>query len=403
MSCLLVSLFVVLTASEPTATPPDDLTLEVALSEAAAHAPGLAAAQARQDVARGALEATRTVNPLGVALGAGGNDPRWTVGLTQRLPLFGSRAARIRAAEQGVVSAEAERFASEARLRAETRRAYFALVRAGQLAETSARSLELIRESESIARLRVETGAAPELEAVQVGLTRASAEVQLAAQRGEVAALSAGLALYLGREPRRALRPMEPSAAPPLPALEDVITRAEGAPSMRARQADITSAEATLQAARRERLPVPSVGIAVEGDGPGGRSVSLRGALDLEVPLPGLGRGEVDQAEASLRLARALADEERLRRRSDIVVAHQRLAAALAALARFPEEILPAADKAQRMALEAYRAGRTPLVALNDARRAATDTQAQAVEARFAAQTAFAELELAVGVALDEN
>jgi hypothetical protein len=104
-----------------------------------------------------------------------------------------------------------------------------------------------------------------------------------------------------------------------------------------------------------------------------------------------------------LRVASALAAEDRQRRFSELVAAHQRLAAALAALERFSADILPATETAERMALESYRAGRSALVSLNDARRAATDTRAQAIEASFNAQAAFAALELAAGVALDEN
>jgi cobalt-zinc-cadmium efflux system outer membrane protein len=381
---------------------PEALTLKAALAEAAAMAPGVAEAQAREAVAQGEVEAVRTLAPLAVSLGGGWNDPHWAVGLSQRLPVPGARAARVRAAEQGVLSAKGERYASEARARAETRRAYFSLVRAARLVDTASRALALARESEEAARLRFQTGAAPELDLVQARLARASAEAQLLTQQGEAAALSAEVALFLGRDPRRLLQPSE-GPAPGLPPLEEVLARAAQAPLAQARQADVAAAEATLRAARRERWPVPSLGVAAEGEGARGASVFLRGSVDLEVPLPGLGRGELDRAEASIRVASALATEDRQRRLSEIVAAHQRLAAALAALERFSADILPAADTAERMALESYRAGRSALVSLNDARRAATDTRAQAIEAAFNAQAAFAALELAAGVALDEN
>jgi cobalt-zinc-cadmium efflux system outer membrane protein len=380
----------------------DELTLEAALSEAAARAPGVAEARERVAVAQGDVEAARTMAPLSMALGGGGNDPHWSVGISQRLVVSGARAAHIHAAEQGVRSAEGELRASDVRIRAEVRRAYFSLVRAKQLAETLSRALALVQESEEAARLRFETGAAPELDLVQARLARASAEVQLLTQQGEVEALSAELALLLGRDPRRLLRPAD-RPPPHLPSLEALLARARQAPLAQAREADVAAAEATLRAARRERWPVPSVGVAVEGEGARGANVFLRGTLDLEVPLPGLGRGEVDRAGASLRVASALADEDRRRRVAGIVAAYQRLAAALAALERFSADLLPAAETAERMALESYRTGRSALVSLNDARRAATETRAQAAEAAFNSQAAFADLELAAGIALDEN
>jgi cobalt-zinc-cadmium efflux system outer membrane protein len=384
------------------AQPADPLTLETALTEAGAREPGLAGAQAREAVAQGELEVARTLAPLSLSLAGGGNDPRWSVGVAQRLPVLGARSARIAAAEQGVRSAEQERRATQARVRAETRKAYFSLVHARQLAEAASRALEITRQSEEAARLRFSTGAGPELDLVQAGLDRASAEVRLLTQQGEVEALSTELSLLLGRDPHRVLEPAG-GKPPALPSLEEVLGRAQQAPRAQALEAAISGAEATLRAAHRERWPSPSLGVSVEGEGPRGANVFLRGSLDLEVPVPGLGRGEVDRAEASLVLARATAGEERQRRLAEIIAAHQRLSASLAALARFPKEILPAADRTEQMALESYRVGRSPLSSLNDARRAAADTRAQAAEAAFAAQAAFAGLELAAGIALDEN
>jgi cobalt-zinc-cadmium efflux system outer membrane protein len=396
-----VALLVILNGGEA-APSRDALTLEATLAEAAAKAPGVAETQAREALARGEVELARTLPPLTLGLGGGWNDPHWSAGVSQRLPVPGARAARIQAAEQGLLSAEGERRAHAATARADARRAYFSLVRARQLVDTATRALSLARESEEAARLRFETGAAPELELVQARLARASAEAQLLTQQGEVAALSAELALFLGRDPRRVLEPVN-LAPPSLPSVEEVLARAAQAPLAQARAADVAAAEATLRAARRERWPAPTVGVSVEGEGPRGANAFLRGALDFDIALPGLGRGEVDRAGASVRVASALAEEDRQRRFSEIVAAHERLAAALAALERFSADILPAAETAERMALESYRAGRTALVSLNDTRRAATETRAQAIEAAFNAQTAFAALELAAGIALDEK
>lgn len=378
------------------------LSLRAALAEAGGRAPGIAEAQAREAVAQGDVEAARTLAPLTVNLGAGGNDPRWTVGLAQRLPAPGARSARILAAEQAARSAGSERGASEAKVRADARRAYFSLVRGAQLVTTAERALALARQSEEAARLRFETGAAPELDVVQARVARATAEVQLLTRQGERAALSAELALLLGRDPRPPLEPTE-AGAPPLPSLDAVLERAGQSPLARARQADVAAAEATLRATRRERWPTPTVGVAVEGEGPGGATAYLRGALDFDVAVPGLGRGEVERAGASLRLAGVLANDDRRRRVAEVVAAHHRLASALAALQRFTADIFPAAETAERMALESYAVGRSPLATLNDALRAGTDTRAQAAEAAFSAQSAFADLELAAGVSLDEN
>ncbi|WP_158623421.1 TolC family protein [Corallococcus sp. CA053C] len=393
-----ITLLLWLCGTAPAGSP---LTLRSALLEARARAPALAQARGQEAVARGEEEVARTFAPLTLFVGGGGNDPRWTVGLTQRLPVPGARAARVHAAELTTRGAQEERRASEATLRSDARRAYFSLVRARQLAESSTRALALARESEAAATLLHETGAAPELDLLQARIARASADVQLLTRQGDVSAATAALALLLGRAPTEALSPVD-AAPPALPSLDTVLARAALSPVAAARQADVAAAEATLRAARRERWPVPTVGVSVEAEGPGGRSTYLRGALDLELSLPGLGRGETVRAAASLELAHARENEDRLSRQTELVAAHARLASALAGLERYAVEILPDVEKTERMALESYRAGRSPRVALNAALQVATDTRTQAIDAAFAVQTAFAELELAAGVPLDE-
>ncbi|WP_158617127.1 TolC family protein [Corallococcus exercitus] len=379
----------------------EPLTLRSALLEATSQAPALAQARAREAVARGEEELARTFSPLTLSVGGGGNDPRWTVGLTQRLPAPGARAARVLAAELTARGAADERRASEATARADARRAYFSLVRARQLLETSARALALARESEAAAVLLFETGAAPELDLLQARIARGSAEVQWLTRQGEITAATAALALLLGRPPGAALEPVD-EPPPALPSLEAVLAVGARSPAAEARQGEVSAAEATLRASRRERWPTPTVGVSVEADGPGGRSTYLRGALDLDLFLPGLGRGETVRAAASLELARARQNEERRSRWTELVSSHARLSAALAGLARYAEEILPAVEKTEGMALESYRVGRSPRVALNAALQTATEMRTQAIEAAFAAQSAFADLELAAGVPLDE-
>ncbi|MCY1042258.1 TolC family protein [Corallococcus sp. bb12-1] len=399
MSFRSVPLLLWLFGVAPTAS---SLTLHAALEEARDRAPTLAPARAQEGVARGEVALARTFAPLTLSLGGGGNDPRWTVGLTQRLPFPGARAARIDAAELALRGASEERRASEASVRAEARRAYFTLVRSRRLVDSSQRALMLARESESAATLLFATGAAPELDLLQARIARASADVQVLTCQGDVTAASAALALLLGRAPTETLSPLD-VAPPELPSLDAVLARATGSPVAAARQADVAAAEATLRATRRERWPVPTVGVAVEADGPGGRSAFLRGALGLELSLPGLGRGETVRAGANLELARARENEALLSRQSELVAAHARLAAALAGWRRYVAEILPDVERTERMALEGYRAGRSPRVALNAALQVASDTRTRAIEAAFAAQVAFADLELAAGVPLDES
>ncbi|WP_186001753.1 TolC family protein [Corallococcus sp. Z5C101001] len=397
MPCTVVTLLLLC----GTAALGEPLTLRAALLEARSQAPALAQARAQEAVAQGEEALARTYAPVTLFLAGGGNDPHWAVGLTQKLPFPGARSARVHAAELSARSAGDDRRASEASVRAETRRAYFSLLRARQLVEAGARALALARESEAAAALLFETGAAPELDLLQARIARGTAEVQVLTRQGDLTGAGAALALLLGRTPGGVLEPVD-ARTPDLPSLDAVLALGSRAPAAEARQAEVAAAEATLRATRRERWPTPTVGVSMEGDGPAGRHAFLRGALALEMVLPGLGRGETVRAAAQLEAARARQDEDVRSRRTELVAAHARLAVAVASLALYTREILPAVERTERMALEAYRAGRSPRVALNAALQAATDTRTQAIDAAFSAQSAFADLELAAGVPLDE-
>jgi outer membrane protein, heavy metal efflux system len=388
-----------LLATAPSQSAPQPLSLQAALQEAEARAPAVLEARARQEVARGDVAVSRALEPFVLSVGGGTNDPRWSAGVSQRLPLFGVRGARVAASEADASAAELQYRQAVAEARASTRKAYFALLREQQLTEVARRNLSLAQQSEEAARLRFETGAAPELDLVQASVARAAAQTDVVNREGEQLALSAELAQLLGRDPASPLRPST-DPVPELPSLDTVLARAEQSPGLLATRATLLGEEARLEAARRERWPAIRLGVGSEGDGPGGRMVAARASLEFDFPLFGFNQGAIARAQAAIGLARTLERNVLRTRFSGVLAAHRRLEAALRARERYPGEILPAAERAEQMALEAYSVGRTSLTTLIDARRAATDIRTQAIDAEFKAQTAFADLELAAGVEL---
>jgi len=383
----------------------EPLSLRQALIEAEQRAPEVAAARAREATARAGILAASALPSTAFAFGVGQNDPPWAVGVSQRLPAFGARSARIDAASEDATAARLEALQATAEARADVRRAFFGVVRAQQRLELAEHALTLARAAEDAARVRFEMGAAPRLDGVQSRLTRAAAQATLGLQQAERVAAAAELAARLGRDP---LRPLAPSddAAPPLPTLEAALAAAEKGPLALARDANLRAAQAQASAARADRLPSPTFGVAAEGilpaaSGESPPGLALRATLDLEFPLLGFNSGEIAVADARVEEARLRRDAAVRQRLAALHAAHQRLAAALAAAARYREEILPAADEAETSSLDAYRAGLIPLASLLEAQRAASETRLQSVDAAFAAQEAFSHLETAAGVPLD--
>ena len=390
------------------AQPGEPLSLPQALAEAEQHAPEVAAVRAREATARAGILAAGALPPTALSFGAGQNDPPWSVGLSQKLPAFGARSARVDAASEDATSARLEALQAAAAARADARRAFFALVRAQQKLDLAEHSLALARSAEEAARARFEAGAAPRLDVVQARLTRAAAQATLGTQQAERAATAAELAVLLGRDPTRPLAPRS-DGAPPLPTLDAVLAAAEKGPLAGAREAELRAARFQADAARAERIPSPTLGVSAEGllapatplPGESNPPFALRATLDLEFPLFGFNHGEIAVADAKVEEARLRRDAAVRQRIAALYAAHQRLSAALDAAARYREEILPAADEAETTSLDAYRSGLIPLASLLEAQRSAAETRAQSVDAAFAAQDAFAQLETAAGVPLD--
>jgi outer membrane protein TolC len=392
-------------AAIATSAAPETITLQAALAEAAAHAPALRMGRARAATRRAEVASAAALPATELSAEGGVDEPRWTAGLSQRLPTA-SRGARVDAASQSARAAELEADQAAAEARASARRAYFALVRDQELLQLSGRQLEIASQGEAAARARFQSGAAPRLDAVQAGLARSTAEVERASREAERDASSAELAVLLGRDPARLLEAAT-APAPGLPPLDAVLSRAGAGPAARARDADVRAAERQLDAARLERLPSATIGASVEPFQASGAEASpppalgLRGTVQLELPLLGLNQGEIGAASARVgeaTLQRELTSRERA---AQVLAAHRRLARSLAAVQRYDKEILPAAAEAEQMALEAYRAGRAPLASLLEAQRAGAETRQKAAEAGFDAQDALAQLETAAGVPLD--
>jgi len=382
----------------------EPITLPAALAEATARAPALRRSLARAATRRAEVGATAALAPTELSVEGGLDEPRWTAGLSQRLPSL-AQGARVAAATAEARGAELEADQGAAEARAAARRAYFALLRDQQLVQLHKAQVEVASQGEAAARARFQTGAAPRLDVVQSALARATAEAERASREAERDASSADLALLLGRDP--AWRSKRRTAPPPsLPPLDAVLARAGEGPAAKARDAEVQAAQRQLDAARLELVPSATVGASVEPFQGTGAEVSPpplgpRAVVSLEFPLLGLNRGEIGAAAARLgeaNLQRELAARERA---AGVLAAHRRLGRALDALRRYREEILPAAADAEQMALEAYRAGRAPLSSLLEAQRSGGEVRQRAVEAAFGAQDALAQLETAAGVLLD--
>jgi cobalt-zinc-cadmium efflux system outer membrane protein len=314
----------------------------------------------------------------------------------QSLPLFGVRASLARAGVAATAAAEADRdvrlwalrskaMAVVARLAAEQERA----AAADTLVDELERLLEILRtreregEGSRFDRLRAEQ------ELRDARQERTAAGAAAAEARAPLAGLvAAGIALAV----------MTPTTAPPqpAPAADTLVTRATGARAeLRALQQAAQRATAEADAARRARLPAPTVfGGLKRADDDTGRERG--GVFGLTVGIPLFDSGGREAARWSAEGARVVAEHEAVERRihSEIAGAVEILSLRQAAVA---QEQPDAARELAQIAEVAYREGEVGILELLDAVRMASRVRNRAIDVRLEARLAQIALERVVG------
>ncbi len=386
------------------------LHLEDAFARARAASPEMAAARESVRAAQATVEtAGQLLNPT-VGVSVGPDEPTIFGTIDLRLPILGQRGTAIAAAERDVQAVQADAEARSVVLRAQVRRAYAILAAAQVRAQVAQRALDLATDLEQRTAAKVQTGLAPQLEALQAQVARRRVQQErndrasaLVTARGELARLIA----LPDASSLQAAAPPWPLAPPP--PLDDLLARSAQHPEVRAL---LGQQDAALARAQRERAavrPLPDVSLQIQkmqGQpcGPSGNMscpwVGLRWGLVFDLPVLSWNGGRVHEAQAQAAVASSLAQAALLKRRSDLRAARSRWDAAAARASSYTGEIVPAAQTLVQMARQAWDLGRAPLITVLQAQGELNGAQAEASDAALAAQNAFADLEEAAGAGL---
>jgi cobalt-zinc-cadmium efflux system outer membrane protein len=339
------------------------------------------------------------------------------LGIAELVDVWSKRSTRIQAANRGV---EQRRYLTEDALREivyAVRSAFADVLRAqgerDMSKDMAARYAETVRLSQ--ARFRAGDIAESELRKIELeGLRYQNAviesDLQLDVGRHHLAALlglGAGVNL-----PGERLIELEPRPAFDLPRL--VAGALEHRPDLKAAGAAQAAGQARLSSAQREAYPDLTLGatythsaFTISGDNPN----SL--ALTLGLPLPLFDRNQANIGRARLDIRRAENDAARLRlvvendvaeavlraRRSQILLAvFQRPNADASATATAdPGGMLARAETAVKVAEKSYKAGAISLLELLDAQRTYLDTRGQFLRALHESRQAAIDVDHAVG------
>jgi cobalt-zinc-cadmium efflux system outer membrane protein len=403
--------------------PVNGLTLEEAVSRALEREPGLRAAQAQVEVARG-LQAQAGLHPnpslsFSQQEEPAGTDDQTRVEIQWPLDLF-RKSGRVAVADREVDAAQ-QATANRARLlAASVRTKYGEVVTAVRTLSVTEELVAATTRQRTLVAVRVEQGATPPLDRDMLGVEVQRLEGERLVQAGNVERRLVELKRLLGLPPDAALslresleqlvRRGQMPAASAAADLEALTSRAD----VRQAEAQVAVADAQIDRTRREgQLDVSLFGMYMRSDagfpqrgvGPTGDLERVRGVFHywsagamVTLPLLNRNQGAVAAAQAQRTAAAAQVDAVRLSAQSEVAAARVRDVSARRALDAYTAEAVGLARQNLDVVRQTYELGRgTLLDVLNEQRRyldlerAYTDVLREAFDARQTLKEALGE------------
>jgi cobalt-zinc-cadmium efflux system outer membrane protein len=389
---------------------PQKLTLANAIDRAEKQNLDLAAARAQRAVAEAGVRAAgERPNPT-LSVGASRDAPHENVLIDQALEIGPRRGRRIEVARQEIGVAEVDVSVLEKQIRRSVRDAYFTLAHARAATAQQDDILKLADRLLDIAKSRFDAGDIPKIEVAQSELesARARADHQVAQQEEKVA-LSELNALL--NDPAEADWDLgDPfMALPSLPSLDDLIAHARGSNSEIARAEQQVKLEQSREALlKAERIPNLGVQVGTDLNAPGGPGfntggyeVGARGQLSMELPIFSHNQGEIAQSIANTNALEGALAAARRAVDAKVESAYLELQARQTQARLYRETILPSSRQLEEMSEESYRSGKANILTVLGSQRDVQQGERDYLDSLLAVQSAFSQLEEAVGAPLD--
>ncbi|MFC3458408.1 MULTISPECIES: TolC family protein [Massilia] len=397
MKCSVIAALLVIFAAGPALAEGTALTLAEAIARARNQAPQLQGADAAlraadANVGLSSLRPNPTLsveaeNVLGSGRYAGFGGGEKTFSLSMPLELGGKRGARVRVAEAERGAARIGRQVAQADLTFQITEAFVTLAASERYVEIAKASHALAERAHHAARERVRVGKASPIEEQRADVLRINAEVRLDKAIRATRLASATIARLTGSTTPVAITSTwferTDAAVVGQPAVSSL--------ALAAAEAELTAANARVDAARRDRIPDVTL---TAGMRRYGESSEKAAVLALSVPLPlfnpgtaaiARSRAEYDRASAARRAVALEFEQSTAQAEADVADA---LAAARAATG----PAFAAAEEAARIARIGYAEGKFPQLELIEAERSLAATRESSVDALAALHTARARL-----------
>jgi len=351
------------------------------------------------------LSSTERFNPQTNTTVRGSNDS-YSAGLSASVDLFtaGRRGAELRRARAATEAAEASLVNQRFAVILSVKRAFFDVLRADELIRVAEASLNRAREGLEAAQHRMNAGTATRSDVLRAELEIANARQALLQAQAQRRTAAFALGRVIGVDGAVGARLTESLEPRPLSVSDEELAMmvVRNAPSVRAAESAVRSAEAGAAAARAQYFPSLRFSSGYDWFNQdatlsGGRtSWSMR--VGLSYPLfNGFAReASVERAEVEVTVARAQAEDARRAARAELerVLTGLRLAEQQIALA---EEAVRVAEEDLRVQQERYRLGASTFLDQVASQVNLLQAELNRVAARYDYQIARAELEALVG------
>lgn len=390
-----------LAAPVPGAETPE-LTLENAVTEALQNNPQLRLLEAHVETA-GRQATAAGIYPFNPELDYEEALER-LVGISQVVEWPGKRALREAIARRDAAAAEVTLRGFRVALAAEVREEFYQLLAARKLLELRKRELDAGEEILSVSRHRVTAGYAPVTErtSAEASVVRSRRDLREAEQAAQQA--RAALNALLGRDAGAALALGGELEPPPADVGLSKLVRAalERHPDLKAGRLELEKKELGSKLARKERMPDPTIGPLYSQDTQDTSDHKVGVGVTVPLPLWNRGGPQIALAEAERREAAAALEATRREVLANLEKAHEAFVAARDELSLYSPRLLTELEGELGATRERYAAGELSYLVLREAQRSYFDHVRDYYEALAGAGSAWAELEKAAGVSLEE-
>jgi cobalt-zinc-cadmium efflux system outer membrane protein len=399
--CLSLNALLVTIPAAAQPAPGEALTLHAAIERALAANPTIAAARLRRAIDLAGVAVARERPNPDATVEIEKETPKQAVGLAVPLELGGKRAKRIAVSEATVRTGDAELSATIAQVRNDVRRAYYEVLVSDARSTVLRELRDLSRRARDTAQARFETGDAPRLEVLQADLALAAAENEATAVESVVVAARSKLNALLG-QPLETVQPLSTAIDSGGPVVTNVALQLArtGSSELVVLDRRIEEQRARVTLAQALRVPDVTPTATLTHDAEPEFSYGWRAGVAITLPILTSHKAGVLVEQSTLTQLMAERQAALVRLDGDVTAAAVTAEAQRVAYVRYRDVILPQAQQVEQLAQDSYQLGQTGMAALLQALQAARDVRLRSLDAVSQFQTAFADLERAVGAPL---